>query len=138
MAVKQYIGARYVPLIIGEWDSATAYDPLSIVTNNGNSYTSKVKVPVGTPLSDTKYWCLTGNFNAQLQYVSNSLAGMKQVFDDMKKVFNEMMEYPKYISETETLEFFSPDECTCVGSIKYDGNSSTVNVKYDCDCSCNH
>ena len=90
MAVKQYIGARYVPLIIGEWDSATAYDPLSIVTNNGNTYTSKVKVPAGTPLSDTKYWCLTGNFNAQLQYVSNSFANMQKVFDDMQKVFTEI------------------------------------------------
>lgn len=103
MAVKQYIGARYVPLIIGEWDSTTAYDPLSIVTNNGNTYTSKVKVPAGTPLSDTKYWCLTGNFNAQLQYVSNSLA-------DMQKVLNKKMEYPQYDFVTHTLEFFSTDE----------------------------
>ena len=120
MAVKQYIGARYVPLIFGEWDSATTYEPLSIVTNNGNSYTSKIKVPAGTPLSDTKYWCLTGNFNAQLQYVSNSLISLQNAF-------KEMAEYPKYIADTMSLQFY--DDKTCLNSITYDNNTSTLNIK---------
>lgn len=63
----KYIGARYVPKIMGRWSDSIAYEPLMIVQDAiGNSYTSKSNVPVGTPLSDAKYWVQTGNYNAQI------------------------------------------------------------------------
>ena len=52
MAVTQYIGARYVPLYIGEWDASIEYEPLSIVTYQGASYTSKQAVPVGVSITN--------------------------------------------------------------------------------------
>lgn len=69
MAVTQYVGARYVPLFAEplEWDRNTAYEPLTIVYNNGNSYTSRQYVPAGTEISDESYWALTGNYNAQIE-----------------------------------------------------------------------
>lgn len=69
MAVTQYVGARYVPLFAEplEWDRNTAYEPLTIVYNNGNSYTSKQYVPSGTDISSEAYWALTGNYNAQIE-----------------------------------------------------------------------
>lgn len=69
MSVTQYIGARYVPLFAEplQWDSTKAYEPLTIVYNEGNSYTSKQFVPAGIPLNNESYWALTGNYNAQIE-----------------------------------------------------------------------
>ena len=69
MAVTQYIGARYVPLFADpmQWDSAKTYEPLTIVYNGGNSYTSRQYVPAGIQIDDDSYWALTGNYNAQIE-----------------------------------------------------------------------
>lgn len=69
MAVTQYTGARYVPLFAepAEWANTYAYEPLTIVVHEGNSYTSKQAVPKGVDISNEKYWALTGNYNAQVE-----------------------------------------------------------------------
>lgn len=69
MAVTQYVGARYVPLFADplEWDKTKAYEPLTIVYHTGNSYTSRQFVPVGIEITNTAYWALTGNYNAQIE-----------------------------------------------------------------------
>ena len=67
MTVREYIGARYVPLFMGEWNIDNTYEPLSIVSNQGNSYTSRQAVPSGIPLTDESYWAMTGNYNAQIE-----------------------------------------------------------------------
>lgn len=69
MAVTQYVGARYVPLFAEplEWSKTATYEPLTIVYNNGNSYTSRQYVPAGTDISNESYWALTGNYNAQIE-----------------------------------------------------------------------
>lgn len=73
--VRQYIGARYVPKFYEnsdgtpEWRSGVIYEPLTIVTYNGNSYTSKKNVPaeVGNPSSNPSYWAATGLYNSQVE-----------------------------------------------------------------------
>lgn len=69
MAVTQYIGARYVPLFADpiQWDSTKTYEPLTIVYNEGNSYTSRQYVPTGIQINNEAYWALTGNYNAQIE-----------------------------------------------------------------------
>lgn len=69
MATTQYIGARYVPLFADpiEWDKTKQYEPLTIVTNSGNSYTSKQFVPTGIEITNEEFWVLTGNYNAQIE-----------------------------------------------------------------------
>lgn len=75
MAVTQYIGARYVPkfytnsLGTSEWTPNTQYEPLIIVTWNGNSYTSKNPVPasIGSPDTAPEYWASTGIYNQQVE-----------------------------------------------------------------------
>ena len=76
-----YVGLRYVPVFDGDWDNTKSYEPLMIVTYQGNSYTSKTYVPVGAAIDNTSYWALTGNYNAQVeayrqetQRVSDALA----------------------------------------------------------------
>lgn len=62
-----YVGARYVPLIMGEWNANTKYEPLSVVLYQGNSYTSKTFVPKGVLPTVSKYWVMTGNYDAQVE-----------------------------------------------------------------------
>lgn len=78
--VKQYIGARYVP-IFGrknentiEWDNSKPYEPLSVVTYQGNSYTSKQYVPSNIEITDETYWAQTGNYNAQVEQYRKEVA----------------------------------------------------------------
>lgn len=72
---RQYVGARYVPKIMGEWNKALQYEALSVVTYMGNSFTSKVPVPANVEINNTDYWVNTGNYNAQVEeYRKEALA----------------------------------------------------------------
>lgn len=64
---KKYIGKRYVPKVMGEWNILTPYESLCIVTHNGDSYTSKKDVPVGIELTNVNYWIRTAIYNTQLE-----------------------------------------------------------------------
>lgn len=64
---RQYVGARYVPKVMGEWNKALQYEALSIVTYEGNSFTSKIPVPANIDISNKTYWVNTGNYNAQVE-----------------------------------------------------------------------
>ncbi len=69
MSVREYIGARYVPLFASplQWSSENTYEPLTIVQYQGNSYTSRQYVPTGIDILNESYWALTGNYNAQIE-----------------------------------------------------------------------
>lgn len=76
MAIRQYIGARYVTKIYensldpssAEWEAGTTYEPLTLVTYNNGSYLSKKEVPgaIGDPASNPSYWVQTGAYNGQI------------------------------------------------------------------------
>ena len=70
MSVREYIGARYVPMFADpiEWDDSLIYEPLTVVKNQGASYVSRREVPEGIPLDNEDYWILWADFNAQLQH----------------------------------------------------------------------
>lgn len=67
MSVREYVGARYVPIFLGEWDNQNKYEPLSVVLYQGASYTSRQYVPQGVAITNTAYWVLSGNYNAQVE-----------------------------------------------------------------------
>ena len=69
MAERQYIGARYVPVFANpiEWNPNQAYEPLTIVTYLQSSYTSRKQTSPGIAPTNTEYWALTGNYNAQVE-----------------------------------------------------------------------
>ena len=83
MSTRQYIGARYVPKFFknpnggSEWIKETTYEALTIVTHLGNSYTSKKPVPLNTDITNTDYWALTGNYNAQVEEYRKEVAFLK-------------------------------------------------------------
>lgn len=87
MAVRQYIGARYVTKIYentldpssAEWESGVAYEPLTMVTYQNSSYLSKKEVPatVGDPAANPSYWVLTGAYNGQIASLQNDILGLQ-------------------------------------------------------------
>ena len=67
MTVREYIGARYITVFDGAWNSTKEYEPLTIVQSvSGDSYVSKRKVPAGILLTNDDYWFKTFDFNAQM------------------------------------------------------------------------
>lgn len=84
MAVREYVGARYVPKFMGEYSPTTAYEALSVVDDGlGTSYTSKIPVPPGTPLTDTEYWALTGSLNGAILHLQDEIDDINDDIDDI-------------------------------------------------------
>lgn len=72
---SQYIGSRYVPIFADpiEWDIHSSYESLTIVTHDGESYTSKCNVGPGVDITNTRYWAKTGAYNAQVEQYKNEV-----------------------------------------------------------------
>ena len=79
LSTRQYVGARYVPKLMGEWDKNISYENLDIVTYKGNSFTSKQPVPQGVDISNTDYWVNTGNYNAQLEEYRKDVENLREI-----------------------------------------------------------
>jgi len=92
MATTRWKGNRYVPIILGDWDSTkqTEYESLSVVLYQGNSYTSKQFVPKGIDITNTNFWVITGNYNAQVEIYHNDVINISknvnQNTDDIKNL----------------------------------------------------
>ena len=88
MAVTQYIGSRYVPLFADplEWSSAKTYEPLTIVTYGGDSYTSKQFVPTGIDITDERFWAVTGNYNAQIEQYRRETADARNAVRNVEAI----------------------------------------------------
>lgn len=72
---SQYIGSRYVPIFADpiEWDNHRSYESLTIVTHDGESYTSKCNVGPGVDITNARYWAKTGAYNAQVEQYKNEV-----------------------------------------------------------------
>lgn len=83
---RQYVGARYVPKIMGEWNKALQYEALSVVTYMGNSFTSKVAVPANIEITNEDYWVNTGNYNAQVEEYRKATEDKIMYFNTVKEM----------------------------------------------------
>ena len=100
MSVREYVGARYVPVFADpiEWDSTKTYEPLTIVYYGGNSFTSRQYVPAGIDITNDTYWALTGNYNAQIEQYRTEV----QTFDNrITGVENDILNVESDISDVE-------------------------------------
>lgn len=86
-----YVGHRYVPKIFGEWDKKFEYEGLSIVTHQGDSYTSKKRVPVGIDIHNEEFWVVTGNYNAQIEYYRDDVRKLRKSVEKNTKDLNSRM-----------------------------------------------
>lgn len=89
--VREYIGARYVPLFAGEWDENKGYEPLTVVLWQGNSFTSVQFVPPHVDINNQEYWAETGNWNAQIEaYRKEVLAFDQRITDNAENIQDNM------------------------------------------------
>lgn len=85
-----YVGMRYVPIFGGQWDATADYEPLTIVTYQGNSYTSRTFVPAGTTVDNTTYWALTGNYNAQVEQYRQEVVSLRDSIGPSTRVYETL------------------------------------------------
>lgn len=69
-----YVGARYIPRIMGDYNNETAYEALDIVTSGGVGYISRQPVPSGTAVTNKKYWAMWGSGNAAIDALTQRVA----------------------------------------------------------------
>lgn len=69
-----YVGARYIPRIMGEYSNETAYEALDIVTNGGVGYISRQPVPAGTDVTNKEYWAMWGSGNAAIDALTQRVS----------------------------------------------------------------
>lgn len=78
--MRQYVGARYVPKFMGNYDATQAYEALCVVDNGlGTSYISKIPTPPGTPLTDNTYWQLYGSSSGAIINLQNQIDTINNV-----------------------------------------------------------
>lgn len=98
---SQYVGARYVPKFADpiDWDTERGYESLTIVTYKGESYTSKCPVPPGIDIKNTRYWALTGAYNAQVEEYKNQVKDLSEQVtgfaSDNKEFREKITQYDK-------------------------------------------
>ena len=93
MSVREYVGARYVPKLMGLWSATTAYEALSVVDDGlGTSYTSKKPVPAGTPLTNTEYWVITGSQSGAIIALQGRVSALE---DEIPPIVNVLYVTPQ-------------------------------------------
>lgn len=100
MAVRQYIGARYVAKIYentqnpnsADWEENVNYEPLMIVTYNNGSYLSKKIVPanIGNPAANPGYWVQTGFYNGQIVSLQEQIGVINETLASVEDAHTEL------------------------------------------------
>lgn len=127
---RQYVGARYLPIIVGDWDINKEYEPLMVVYYNGASYTSKTYIPAGIDISNTEYWALSADYNAQ---VAAYRAEVIQAISDFNNLKNGIVNDFKSIRLFSGFEDLGSVVCYFVNKyifVSFSENDFTLNV-YD-------
>ena len=84
MAIRQYVGARYVPRFTGLYDATQQYEALDVVDNgSGTSYIAKKTVPAGTPLTNTDYWFIYGASSGAIINLQNQVDALNLAIGDL-------------------------------------------------------
>lgn len=99
MAVREYKGARYVPIFADppQWDKTKTYEALTVVILEGASYVSRQPVPAGIDIKNTDYWILAFNFSSQMESIrklaqagyDNSLKNKAEIDPDTTTTFKQ-------------------------------------------------
>ena len=90
-----YVGHRYVPKIMGDWDNTQLYEPLSVVSYQGASYTSRQYVPTGIEITNEDFWVLSGNYNAQVEQYRQDVRNLENNVDNLNDDVNDKLTQTK-------------------------------------------
>ena len=125
-----YVGHRYVPLIMGQWDKSIAYEGLSIVQHEGNSYTSKKHVPIGIDILNEEFWAVTGNYNVQVEQYRQEVIKLLEDMDllelDLDKKVDQTV-FNSKVSELNTLISRKADQSTMTTELNKKADKTEMN-----------
>ena len=114
MGTVQYIGARYVPLLDGEWDSTKEYEPLTVVKyTDGNTYVSKKVVPAGTLPTNANFWMNTSYGDARIESLENRATAIENDIDGLQGDLSDLGNVVDAVNttlQTETQNRTSADQ----------------------------
>lgn len=109
MAMRQYIGARYVLKVYenslnpasSDWEAGVTYEPLTMVTYLNSSYLSKKEVPgsIGNPASNPSYWTVTGAYNGQILNLQNQIDAINAVLPTLQGSIDTLDEVVDFIGK---------------------------------------
>ena len=92
---RLYIGGRYIwkfadPL---EWNKSTPYEYMTVVQYDAHSYVSKKAVPANIDITNTDFWMLIADPNAQMeelrQTFETAVSEVNENFEQFKEDINE-------------------------------------------------
>lgn len=132
MAVRQYIGARYVPRFTGTYSPTQQYEVLDVADNGmGTSYVLKKPAPAGTPLSNTTYWAIYGassgaviNLQNQIDAIKNEIAITPDEISTGATDYDKLQDAIDYALANKVDVFLNRD---------YDITGHTINYPKDAD-----
>lgn len=85
MAIREYVGARYVPRFMGTYNASQIYEALDVVDNGiGTSYIAKKTVPAGTALTNTEYWFVYGATSGAILNLQNQIDALDGRVDHLE------------------------------------------------------
>ena len=128
MSVREYIGARYVPVFADpiQWDSTLSYEPLTVVTDNGTSYVSRQSVPPGTAIDNESYWVRWADYNAQLEEYIRQV----QTYSASIETLNDSLPIADF-SSANTVKDYIDDSITAINNVLPVEDFSSANTVKD-------
>lgn len=98
MAVRQYIGARYVPKFFdgpnnsSDWVENLNYEALTLVTYGNNVFCSKRSVPstVGAPNANPTYWVNVGLNSGESSSIAELTQRVNEAFSNIGRIDGEL------------------------------------------------
>ena len=113
MAIREYVGARYVPIFSnvngGVWDNSYSYEPLTIVKYGTDFYTSRIPVPAGVAITNGDYWIKTGDYNGAISQLQDDI-------DELRESKTDDMSERVYLFLADSYETGGGDFCSKVGA----------------------
>lgn len=124
---RQYVGPRFVPKFADpiEWQTNTTYEPLTIVTYFGNSYTSIHAVPANIMPTNSAYWAPTGNYNAQVEEYRQIVLGVQNDVQNLQTRMSANEETTANLIKWQTNTYIFIGDSYAIG-FNPDGNGSTT------------
>ena len=88
---RMYVGARYVwkfadPL---QWNKTTSYELYTVVQNNGYTYVSKKPVPANVEITNTDFWYLVADPNAQMEEIRQYVTRIVTELEETVETYDE-------------------------------------------------
>lgn len=91
-AKNKWVGSRYVPIPCGEHDKTKEYENLSVVQSGGDSYTSRINVPIGVDINNSTFWVRSAIYNQQLEIYREEVLNYSGELNNSRGAFNSLYE----------------------------------------------